>query len=222
MGILEVSRLNKSFSTPSKEVIHILDDCSLDLPKGESLAILGSSGSGKSTLLSLIAGLDRPDEGSIFIDEKELTKMNGKELSYFRSQKIGIVFQHFYLVSHLNALENVMLPMQLSGKARCQEEAMDLLKSVKLERRAKHYPRELSGGEMQRVAIARALSLKPALLIADEPTGNLDVETAKTVTELFFHLVEENKMSAVIVTHSKDLASNCKRTLVLKNGRLNP
>lgn len=217
--MMRVQGIRKSFGE-GKGKLEVLRGIDFSITSGETVALVGKSGSGKSTLLSLLAGLESPDEGSITINDKIITTLSEKDLTSFRAQNIGIVFQQFHLISTLTALENVLLPMELLKKANAREEAMRLLGAVGLLERQEHLPSELSGGESQRVAIARALGPKPKLLFADEPSGNLDEETGEKVMDLLFNLVEETGTTLVLVTHDPELASRCSRTIHLEHGSL--
>ncbi len=216
---IQIKSLNKSYHL-SNQPIKILKDLNVKIKTSEVVAVLGSSGSGKSTLLSLLAGLDSSDSGEILFNEIDIAQLNQKELTAFRAENIGIVFQNYYLVSHLTALENVLLPLDIQNKKIDQNEAESLLQKVGLGHRLHHVPSELSGGESQRLAIARALITKPQLLLADEPSGSLDTETGKKVMDLFFDQVRENKTTTVLVTHDRALADRCDRVLKLENGQL--
>lgn len=222
MGI-KISNLNKSYHLNS-ESIKILNNLSVEIKTGEVIAIIGASGSGKSTLLSLLAGLDSADSGQISFNEKDITQLNQKELTQFRAENIGIVFQNFYLVSHLDALQNVLLPIEIQNKFGTPgfmfEDATMLLTQVGLGHRIHHSPKELSGGESQRLALARALITKPQLLLADEPSGSLDTETGKQIINLFFDQVRLNKTTTVLVTHDRALAERCDRRYKLEQGQL--
>jgi putative ABC transport system ATP-binding protein len=200
--------------------IHILKQISLEIARGETVALLGPSGSGKSTLLMTMAGLERPDAGSVKIGGTALEKLNEDQLARFRGEKIGIVFQSFHLIPTMTALENVAVPLELAGIADAFSRAAAELAMVGLKERLTHYPAELSGGEQQRVALARALAPGPSLLIADEPTGNLDEETGKSVIELMFGLRRERGATLVLVTHDVGLAQQCDRTIRLRSGRI--
>ena len=200
--------------------IHILKQISLRIDRSMTVALLGPSGSGKSTLLMAMAGLERPDSGSIKIETVALETLNEDGLARFRGEKIGIVFQSFHLIPTMTALENVAVPLELSGFADAFERAAAELAAVGLKERLKHYPAELSGGEQQRVALARALAPNPSLLIADEPTGNLDAETGKSVVDLMFALRRERGATLVLVTHDTALAEKCDRTIRLRSGRI--
>lgn len=210
--ILEINKLSKNF-TQGDNSIHVLKDLDLTLEVGETLAILGPSGSGKSTLLSLIAGLDNPSSGQIKIAGSDLSIMNERELTRFRGENLGIIFQQFYLFSHLTALENIALPLELTGDPMAEEKAKAALHSVGLSHRATHYPSQLSGGENQRVAFARAFVVEPKLLLADEPSGSLDTKTGDQVMNLLFALVKDKKTTLILVTHNEELALRCQKQL---------
>lgn len=216
---IEIVNLCKSYHLENQE-ISILKDANVKIETSQVVAVLGASGSGKSTLLSLLAGLDSPDRGQILFYNVDIAQMNQKTLTAFRSQNIGIVFQNYQLVSHLSALENVLLPLEIQNKKIDSSVGEDLLKRVGLGPRIHHSPKELSGGESQRLAIARALISKPQLLLADEPSGSLDTETGKKVMNLFFEQVRLNKTTTILVTHDKIVADQCDRVLRLENGQL--
>lgn len=217
--MMNIKNVKKSYGSGSSRV-EVLKGINLKIELGETLALVGKSGSGKSTLLSLMAGLDQLDSGEIWIKEKSLGQMSEKELTLFRAQNMGIVFQQFHLVSTLSALENVLLPLNILKNPNATQIATRLIEQVGLSHRAHHLPSELSGGESQRVAIARALSTSPAILFADEPSGNLDEETGDKVMELLFNLVQETKTTLVLVTHDTDLAKKCSRVIHLEHGSL--
>ncbi|WPU63951.1 ABC transporter ATP-binding protein [Peredibacter starrii] len=217
--MMKVSNLRKSYGEGSTKV-EVLKGINLEIAKGETLALIGKSGSGKSTLLSLLAGLDQPDSGEIAVGDKKISHMKEKELTHFRAEHMGIVFQQFHLVSTLTALENVLLPLELLKRPDAKETAEKLLESVGLLHRAHHLPSQLSGGESQRVAIARALAIRPTILFADEPSGNLDEETGDKVMELLFKMVKETNTTLVLVTHDQDLARKCSRVVHLEHGSL--
>jgi putative ABC transport system ATP-binding protein len=219
MSLLKIENLKKSFQQ-GKDKINILCGLNLELARGESLAILGKSGSGKSTLLSLLAGLDYPDFGDIVFKDKSFKNSTEEELTLLRNGSIGIVFQQFHLISHLTALENVCLPLEIQGNRKSTERALYYLNKVGLNHRLNHRPSELSGGEKQRVAIARSLVIKPDLLLADEPSGSLDDRTGDEVMDLIFNLVNEEQSSMILVTHSQSLALRCHTLWHLKNGIL--
>ena len=218
--ILEIKDICKSFHQPRSGTLWVLKHVSFSISAGETTAITGQSGSGKTTLLSLIAGLDSPDEGQVILDGRDLGTMTESQLSRYRAMKIGIVFQQFHLMPHLSARENISLPLEILKQERIRELTDAMLEKVDLSDRQHHLPGQLSGGECQRVAIARALVIKPALLLADEPTGNLDMETGEKVARLLFDLVETEKKSLVLVTHNPALANQCQTIKTLDRGRL--
>jgi putative ABC transport system ATP-binding protein len=202
------------------EPLTILQPVDLVIPDGQFLAIIGPSGSGKSTLLGLIAGLDYPSSGTIEIDGQDITKMNEDQLALLRSRKIGIVFQSFHLVPSLTAYENVIVPMEIAGLADAEKRTVQLLEDVGLTQRAHHYPSQLSGGEQQRVAIARAFANNPAILLADEPTGNLDTQNGKIIFDLLIKMNRNRGTTLVLVTHEKELAEQADRQIHLREGRI--
>jgi putative ABC transport system ATP-binding protein len=202
------------------EDLTILDNVSLEIPDGEFVAVTGASGSGKSTLLGLIAGLDAPSSGGIFIDGDEVTRMSEDELASLRSGKIGFVFQSFHLIPSLTAYENVLIPMEISGLKEARSRAGQLLEQVDLTNRGHHYPTELSGGEQQRIAIARAFANNPKILLADEPTGNLDSKNGTHIFDLMTDLHRQNNVTLVLVTHDQALADKAQRQIRLKDGRV--
>ncbi len=199
--------------------LSILDAVSLEINAGESLAIVGESGSGKTTLLGILAGLDLPSDGRVWLDSHEITAMDEEQRARVRSVSVGFVFQSFQLLGSLNALENVMLPGELRGDRSANADAAAILDRVGLGQRTSHYPRQLSGGEQQRVALARAFASKPRVLFADEPTGNLDTRTGETIIELLFEMNREFDTTLVLVTHDKKLADRCDRSLELSAGK---
>jgi len=211
-----LSKIVKSGDDP----LTILDDVSFSVDHGESIAVVGASGSGKTTLLGLLAGLDRPTSGDVYIDGAALSQLDEDACAALRQRLLGFVFQSFQLLPALTALENVMLPLELAGAADAQKSARTWLERVGLARRVTHYPRQLSGGEQQRVAIARAFSGEPKLLMADEPTGNLDGATGVEVVDLMFRLNREHGTTLLLVTHDVNLAARCARRLSLAAGRL--
>ncbi len=217
--IIQVNNLSQRVSV-GKEQLTILDKIQLQVKSGESLAIVGASGSGKSTLLGMLAGLDIPSEGEIFIAGQALHQMDEEQRAKLRSEKIGFVFQSFLLIPELTALENVMLPAELRGIKQARELATTLLKAVGLGERLQHKPAKLSGGEQQRVALARAFIGQPALLLADEPTGNLDQHTGQKIADLLFRMNKESGSSLVIVTHDVALATRCQRQVHMQAGQL--
>jgi putative ABC transport system ATP-binding protein len=216
---INVSNLGKVVRLPASE-LRILQDVSFQINQGTTLAIVGASGSGKSTLLSLMAGLDTPSEGHVEILDVNLSSLDEDGRAKLRGDKVGFVFQSFQLLPALTAIENVMLPLELRGDANPQAAARDILQRVGLGERLEHYPRQLSGGEQQRVAIARAFVVKPAVLFADEPTGNLDTETGRAIVDLLFELNQTSGTTLVVVTHDEKLAARCTKILRLAEGRL--
>ena len=218
--ILAINKLCKTFqSTALHEPVEVLKDLNLQMEAGETLAILGQSGSGTSTLLTLLAGLDSPTSGSIILNGQDMQKLSEEQLSKFRAQNIGIIFQQFHLMSHLTALENVSLPLDLFKDKNAAAKANEALENVGLAKRKDHFPHQLSGGECQRVAIARAMVVRPAILLADEPTGNLDNTTGAYVTDMIFDLVNAHRMTLLFVTHNEQLAKRCGREQRLQTGR---
>ena len=218
VDMLRVNNLSKSFSQGETN-IHAVKDVSFELQSNSRLAITGSSGSGKSTLLSLIAGLDQADNGEIHFENQRLDTMDAAAWSNFRSENMGIVFQEFHLMSHLTAFENVSLPLDIQNKGN-DEAVQSLLKSVGLGDRMHHMPNQLSGGEKQRVALARACICKPRLLLADEPSGNLDTLTGKKVMNLLFELAEKHQLSLLLVTHDLELAARCDAQIKMSSGSI--
>lgn len=217
--ILNVKNLRKTYRSGTKDLT-VLDGITFDIEEGETFAIVGPSGSGKTTLLGLCAGLDQLDEGTIELCGTELNTLNEDQRALLRNQKVGFIFQNFQLLPTLTALENVSVPLELQGASHATKEAMELLEKVGLGDRFDHYPSQLSGGEQQRVALARAFSTKPAILFADEPTGNLDEETGEKVIKLLFELNKEMGTTLVIVTHDLDLARLTQRVIKLKGGKI--
>ena len=219
MNILTVERLTKSYLSNGREV-HALQDVSFALASGEICAVMGPSGSGKTTLLGLCAGLDRPSAGRVLLEEQALGECSEAELARVRNECLGFIFQSYQLLPTLTALENVMVPLELAGSPNARTTALDWLGRVGLEDRASHFPAELSGGEQQRTAIARAFANRPRLLLADEPTGNLDLKNGEKVAELLFRLNREEGTTLLIATHDSVLASRTHRTLRLRGGML--
>ena len=200
--------------------LHILKGITLHIKAGESVAIVGASGSGKSTLLGLLAGLDLPSSGCIWLHEREITTLDEDARALLRGELVGFVFQSFQLLPSLTALENVMLPLELQGRADAQSAAQEYLQRVGLSQREAHYPRQLSGGEQQRVAIARAFANSPKILFADEPTGNLDTVTGAHIIDLLFELNRESNTTLILVTHEERLAERCARRIQLAAGEI--
>ncbi len=216
--IVQVEQLGKQVSSPEGPLI-ILDQIHFSIARGQSVAVIGASGSGKSTLLGLLAGLDTPTAGRVWLAGVDLGSLDEDGRALLRAQRVGFVFQSFQLLTGLTALENVMLPLELGGQPDARRQALELLERVGLQARARHYPAQLSGGEQQRVAIARAFAGNPDLLFADEPTGNLDQNTGHRIIELLFALNRE-RTTLILVTHDPELAAYCDRTLELEGGRL--
>lgn len=219
--IISLNKISKTYFQGTQR-IEVLCGLNLDVKSSEAVAILGQSGTGKSTLLSLLAGLDVPDFGTVEVNKQDLSKLSQDKLSQFRAKNLGVIFQQYHLMSNLTALENVGIPLELQKVNDFQSAALEALKMVGLSHRIAHFPSQLSGGECQRVAIARAIVGKPKLILADEPSGNLDDRTGKEVMNLLFELCKEREQTLILVTHNHDLAQNCDRTLVLKDGKLAP
>ncbi|MCK9237097.1 MAG: ABC transporter ATP-binding protein [Thiopseudomonas sp.] len=218
-SILHAENLSKTVLVGGQPLT-ILQELSLTLKQGDSLAIVGRSGSGKSTLLGLLAGLDLPSSGKVYLAGKSLTELDEDQRALVRAEYVGFVFQSFQLLDSLSALENVMLPLELKNHKQACQQATRLLQQVGLDTRINHYPRQLSGGEQQRVAIARAFAAEPKILFADEPTGNLDSQTGEVITELLFELNQAQGTTLVLVTHDERLAQRCARQIKLEGGRL--
>ena len=216
--LLEINQLYKSFPQADDGQIDVLKNINLEIHEGETVAVVGQSGSGKSTLLSLMAGLDRQTAGSLRLRDKEISEMSEVKLTQFRAENIGIIFQQFYLMPHLTALENVSLPLEMFGYEDYLNRAKEALEQVGLSDREQHFPHQLSGGESQRVAIARAVVARPSILLADEPTGNLDNETGVQVANLLFDLVKTTGMTMLLVTHNTEMAKRCSRQMTLQFG----
>ena len=218
-AILIAEHLTKSFVSPSGPLT-VLDDINFKIQRGETVAVVGTSGSGKSTLLALLAGLEIPSSGRCVLAGEDLSQLDEDARARVRREKVGFVFQQFHLLPAFSALENVLLPLQLAGAHDAQTRAQTILNTVGLGDRWHHNPGHLSGGEQQRVALARAYCTAPALLLADEPTGNLDATTARQVTDLLFDLNAQQATTLVLITHDERLAARCARTLRLAAGRL--
>ncbi|HVH84757.1 MAG TPA: ATP-binding cassette domain-containing protein [Steroidobacteraceae bacterium] len=218
-SVLKAENLSKQVSSP-EGALTIVDSVSLAIAHGESVAVAGPSGAGKSTLLALLAGLDAPSRGRVLLEGTDLTSLDEDGRARLRAQRVGFVFQSFHLIPALTALENVMLPLELAGRSDARRGATETLTLVGLKGRTGHYPRQLSGGEQQRVALARAFVTRPAVLFADEPTGNLDTATGARVGELLFELNASARTTLVLVTHDRDLAARCGRMLRMEAGRI--
>ena len=217
--VLSAHGISKQVSSP-EGTLTILRDVSFSVQAGESVAVVGPSGAGKSTLLALLAGLDLPTSGHIVLNGANLSELDEDGRARVRADSVGFVFQSFHLVPSLNALENVMLPLELASREDARKVSQDIIEKVGLGDRWSHYPSQLSGGEKQRVAIARAFATEPAVLFADEPTGNLDSKTGGKIMELMFQLNRNSATTLVLVTHDRSLAERCDRVLSLDSGRL--
>ena len=217
--MIELNNVTKTVRSGTEDLT-ILDDVSFRIPAGQFVAVTGASGSGKSTLLGLLAGLDAPTSGKIVVDGDDVTAASEDGLARIRSEKIGFVFQSFHLIPSLTAYENILIPMELLGVDNVQTRASRLLDAVDLANRGHHYPSELSGGEQQRVAIARAFANRPKILLADEPTGNLDSKNGGHIFDLMTQLHAENNVTLVLVTHDAALAEQAQRRIVLADGRV--
>jgi len=219
--VISLSGINLSLGHGAARV-HILKDVNLEIGRGEAVGLIGPSGSGKSTLLMVMAGLERPDAGTVVVAGEDLGRLDEDRLARFRGRHIGIVFQSFHLVPTMTALENVAVPLELAGAADAFARAEQELVAVGLGERLTHYPAQLSGGEQQRVALARALAPRPAILVADEPTGNLDEATGREVVELMFARRAARDTTLVLVTHDANLAARCDRVVRMRSGRVEP
>jgi len=218
---LNLEKVTKIYGTGETQVT-ALDGVSLEVASGEVVSVVGHSGSGKTTLLNMMGALDRPTSGRIFLEEEEISRIPEHQLYRVRREKIGFIFQSFHLIPTLNALENVLAPTLPLGERRFEERARELLESVGLGARLPHRPSQLSGGEMQRVAIARALIHEPKLILADEPTGNLDSKTGEEIINLLLRLNKEKGVTLVIVTHEPEIAKKADRTVSIRDGRIEP
>ncbi|MDQ6785609.1 MAG: ABC transporter ATP-binding protein [Acidobacteriota bacterium] len=217
--MIQLQKVTKTVRSGAEDLT-ILDNVSLSIPDGEFVAVTGASGSGKSTLLGLIAGLDAPTSGEILIDDQSVTEMSEDALAVLRSEKIGFIFQSFHLIPSLTAFENVIIPMEIFGLKDAKNRAARLLEAVELTNRGHHYPTELSGGEQQRIAIARAFANSPKILLADEPTGNLDSKNGAHIFDLMTELHRQNNVTLVLVTHDQNLADKAQRQVILKDGKV--
>ncbi|MFG1501391.1 ABC transporter ATP-binding protein [Halobacteriovorax sp. XZX-3] len=217
--VLSLKEVRKDFSQ-GEEILNVLKGVELGVSEGETIAILGKSGSGKSTLLSLLCGIDDATSGDISYRNNSLKDLNSEEITDLRAKHIGVVFQQFHLLEHLNAYENVLLPLEVNGNGHQKDRVDYFLEKVGMSHRKTHFPNQLSGGEKQRIAIARALVTHPGVLLADEPSGSLDENTGDEVMNLIFDIVRDEKMSLVLVTHDKDLAKRCEKIYHLENGVL--
>ncbi len=219
--LLKVINIVKNYVSGA-ETLHILKGINFEIEEGKSVAISGQSGSGKSTLLNIIGGLDHTDEGNVFLDGTDITSLSEKEISVYRSKQTGFVFQFHYLLKDFTAMENIMLPAYIAGlkKKEAIDRARQLLADVKLEDRSGHFPSQLSGGERQRVAVARSMVNDPALILADEPTGNLDPQNSDIVAELLYENAQKRNKTLIIVTHDKKVAQRATVRFILENGVL--
>ena len=217
--MIDLQNLSMSYSLEQAQ-LQVLNGIELSIEQGETVAIVGPSGSGKTTLLILLAGLEQPQSGDILLDGVSLNQLDADALADIRRDRLGIIFQSFHLVQSLTALGNVMLPLEIAGKENAQELAREMLDRIGLAQRENHYPAQLSGGEQQRVAIARALVHRPKLVLADEPTGNLDPATGAKIIELLFALNADTGSTLVLVTHDDEIAKRCQRVVRLQNGKL--
>lgn len=218
---LSLVNISKTYYQGESE-ISVLKNLNAVVEPGEVVSIVGQSGSGKSTLLSILAGLERPDQGTILVDNVNVSAMDERQLTRYRAQNISIVFQQYHLIAHLTALENVMIALEILKIENPRKLAEEALIELGMSHRLEHFPRQLSGGECQRVAIARALVVKPKMILADEPSGNLDTQTGEKVMDVFFEAVRRYKITTVLVTHSPELAKKCGRILHLDAGQLRP
>ena len=219
MNVIEAKGINKTFSQAGNNIV-VLKDLNLSVSGASTTAIVGKSGSGKSTLISVLAGLESISDGALNILGKDIVHCSEEIINSLRRESYGIVFQRFHLLSHLTALDNVMLPLELNGISNAKEKAIKALEKVGLSSRKNHKPSRLSGGEQQRVAIARAIVHEPKILLADEPSGSLDEQTGKTVMDLLFEITENSNTAMILVTHDMQLAKRCQRVLKLENGQL--
>ncbi|MGB7430873.1 MAG: ABC transporter ATP-binding protein [Ahrensia sp.] len=215
--LIDLKKVNLQLGT-EQNAVHVLKDVDLEIGGGEAIGIVGPSGSGKTTLLMVLAGLERPDSGSVTIDGQQISAMSEDDIARFRGRNIGFVFQSFHLIANMTALENVAVPLELAGDRDAFDKARAELEAVGLKDRMSHYPGQLSGGEQQRVAVARALAPEPKILIADEPTGNLDTTTGKQISDLIFAQQKKRDMTFVLVTHDPALAQSCDRQVRVRSG----
>ena len=220
-SILKLDHINLTL-TGAAGAVHILKDVSLSLPSGKTVSVVGPSGSGKTTLLMILGGLEKPSNGMVTVAGAELNGMTEDELAAFRRDNIGIIFQSFHLIPTMTALENVAIPLEFAGDKKAFAKAGEALSAVGLSERVGHYPGQLSGGEQQRVAIARAFVTAPRLILADEPTGNLDVDTGKKVMDMLFELTRKNGTTLLLVTHDPALAARCDITIKIRDGKITP
>jgi putative ABC transport system ATP-binding protein len=218
-SVVRLENVNLSLKSEAG-LVHILKDISLTLPASKTVSIMGPSGSGKTTLLMILGGLEKPSSGTVAVAGKPLDGLSEDDLAQFRRDNIGIIFQNFHLIPTMTALENVAIPLEFAGQKNAFQQAEKALEAVGLLTRIKHYPSQLSGGEQQRVAIARAFVTTPRLILADEPTGNLDAETGKKVMDLMFDMTRQNGTTLILVTHDPVLAAQCDITIQIRDGRI--
>lgn len=219
MSILEIKNINKIYGKDLRQV-HALNDISFNVDKGEFIAIVGTSGSGKSTLMHLIGGVDIPTSGTIIVDGQEINSLSEKDLTLYRRRKVSTIYQFFNLLPMLNVRDNITLPMELDGNTIDDKVLIDILKTLGIEDKEFHYPGHLSGGQMQRVAIARALFTNPVILLADEPTGNLDSENTKEIMQLFRNSNQKYNQTIIIVTHDEQVANMADRIIQIEDGKI--
>ena len=219
MSVIKAININKTVPSANGD-LRILKNINFAIEQADTVSIVGPSGSGKSTFISILAGLDLPTSGSVYMGENEITKLNEKERNHLRNEYTSFVFQSFHLLPSLTAIENVLLPLELRNHKSAKYRSEELLNLVGLENRAHHYPKHLSGGEKQRIAIARAIANEPKVLLADEPTGNLDKKTGENILNLIFDLNERLGMSIILVTHDQNAAKQCKKTVNIVDGEL--
>ncbi len=217
--MIEFKDVDKSYKQATKS-IHVLEKINFKLDEQGIIALVGKSGSGKSTFLSLLAGLDKPSSGQILIDGEEISSMSESDVTQFRAKNIGIIFQHFHLIDHFTALENVMLPLEVQEDKEVEKKAKEALGLVELSERIQHFPKQLSGGEKQRVAIARAYVTNPKFILADEPSGNLDPETGERVMQILFETARKLNQTVILVTHDMELAALCDHRYEIKNHQI--
>jgi putative ABC transport system ATP-binding protein len=217
--LLKLKKVNLKYKT-GKDIVNVLKDINLTTKKKETISIVGASGSGKTSLIMLIGGLERATSGKIFFQDQEITKLNEDEVSEIRKKSIGIIFQSFYLIPNYTAIENVALTLELNKFKNPERNAKELLERFGLSHRFNNLPSQLSGGEQQRVAIARAIAMKPELILADEPTGNLDTENSSMISKILFNYVKEEGSSLIMVTHDIKLANKAKRKIKIKDGKI--
>lgn len=219
MEILKVEHLSKKYGKGDNEVVAV-NDVSFSVEKGEFIAIVGSSGSGKSTLLHLLGGVDRPTAGSVYVEDKDIYELSDDNLAIFRRRQIGLIYQFYNLLPILNVEENISLPCELDGKTVEKEEMEELLKTLHLEQRRKHLPNELSGGQQQRVSIGRALITRPAIILADEPTGNLDTRSSEEIVDLLKMTNQKYNQTIIMITHNMEIAKAADRIIMIEDGKI--